>query len=106
MNELKAISNKKLGKGSISLVLSIIAIMSSFTYLSGEEKPVGAILLNSIGIYKMTNIISLLLFIVSIWIGNKYKQHLGAKSGKVLSIVIILLIFALTIVSLMHSYNK
>lgn len=103
MNSLKVNDNKKLGIGTMSLVLSIIAIMFSNTYLSGEKRPLGAVILNSIGIYRMTNIVSMVLFIISIYIGSKYKEHIGAKAGKGISIFFILLMIALTINSMNYS---
>ncbi|QAA31987.1 hypothetical protein [Clostridium manihotivorum] len=100
MKKFEIYNAKKLGVGSLSLVLSIIGIMFSFTYLGGD-RPIGAIILNSIHIYGLTSFVSLVLFITSILIGNRYKNDLGAKQGKFLSIFIILLIASLTILSLM-----
>lgn len=97
MKNLIIRTNKKFGRGSFSLIISLFSICFSFTYISNEnrEKSIGDIILNSIGIYNMTIIISILLFIISIFIGNKYKQHFGAKLGMKLSIFFIILIITL-----------
>ncbi|WP_160671533.1 hypothetical protein [Clostridium sp. C8-1-8] len=91
---------KNLGFGSLSLVLSIIGIMFSFTYLGGD-RPIGAIILNSMHIYGLTSFVSIGLLIISILIGLRYKNDLGATQGKFLSIFMLLLITSLTILSLM-----
>ena len=63
---MKEMIEKKFGAGSLSLVFSILAIACSFTYIN-SSKPIGAIILNYFGIYKMTVITSVIMFIFSIW---------------------------------------
>lgn len=86
---------KKLGIGSLSLFLSIIGAMFSFTFWNGKE--LGKHFLNSIGVSFPALIISLILLFISLFIGYKYKNDYLAKSGKAISIVFISIIFVLTI---------
>ena len=71
---------KKLGIGSLSLFLSIIGAMFSFTFWNWKE--LGKHFLNSIGVSFPALIISLILLFISLFIGYKYKNDYLAKSGK------------------------
>lgn len=93
---------KKYGVGTFSLIISIFSIMFSFTYLGGE-KNIGKYILDAIGISFPTAIISIMLFLISIYIGNKYNEDYGAKLGKSLSIIFIFLIIILSIISSLSS---
>lgn len=88
---------KKWGIGSISLLLSIIGAMFSFTFWNGKE--LGKHFLNYIGVSFPASVISLILLFISLFIGYKYKNDYLAKSGKAISIVFISIIFVLTITS-------
>ncbi|MBK1809253.1 hypothetical protein JHL18_01150 [Clostridium sp. YIM B02505] len=99
MEDFKS-KSKTLGIGTLSLIFSIIAIMCSFTYIGDGTRPVGAVVLNSMNIYGATSIVSVILFLISLFIGIKYTQNIGAKSGKILSTFFIVLIIVLTILSL------
>ncbi|URZ09170.1 hypothetical protein CLROS_045860 (plasmid) [Clostridium felsineum] len=94
--------NKKLGTGSLSVLLSLFGIVCSFTYFN--KKNIGDLILNSINIYKMCNIISIFLFIFSIFIGIKYRQYWGAQTGKNISIFFIVFIFILSIINIVRVY--
>ncbi|GKU23913.1 hypothetical protein CFOLD11_07390 [Clostridium folliculivorans] len=99
MDRLRS-KRKSLGKGTLSLIFSITAIMCSFTYIGDGRRSVGAVVLNSMNIYGATSIVSIILFIISLFIGIKYPHHIGARPGKVLSIFFIALITVLTILSI------
>lgn len=90
-------TSKKWGIGSLSLFISIFGAMFSFTFWNGKE--LGKHFLNSIGVSFPTSVISLTLLFVALFIGYKYKNDYLAKSGKVISIVFISIIFVLTITS-------
>lgn len=88
---------KKLGIGSLSLFLSILGAMFSFTFWN--EKELGKHFLNAIGISFPAPIISLILLSLALFIGYKYKNDYLAKTGKTISIVFISIIVVLTITS-------
>jgi hypothetical protein len=94
--------SKKLGIGSISLILSIFGATFSFTAWDGKE--LGGHLLNAIGISLPIRIISLVILFISFAIGYKYKNDYFAKSGRVISIIFILLIVVLSIISQLNFY--
>lgn len=85
------ITKRKFGIGSFSPIISAIGMMWRFTYIS-SSKPIGAVILNYFGIYGKTNIVSLGLLIISVIVGLKYKNHMGAKFGYKLSIAFLILI--------------
>ncbi len=90
--------SKKLGIGSISLILSIFGAMFSFTALNA--KYVGEHLLNAIGISFPIGIISIVILCISFAIGYRYKNDYLAKPGRVISVVFIVLIVVLSILYL------
>ncbi|ADK16275.1 MULTISPECIES: hypothetical protein [Clostridium] len=90
-------NSKKWGIGSLSLIIAIFSIMFSFTFING--KYIGEHILNGLGVSFPIGIISLALFCASILIGHKYKNDYLAKSGKIVSIIFILLIIILSIIS-------
>ena len=89
--------SKKLGIGSISLILSIFGGMFTFTAWNGKE--LGNHLLNAIDLSFPIGLISLVILLISFFIGYKYKNDYFAKSGRVISVVFILLITVLLIIS-------
>lgn len=93
---------KKLGIGSLSMILSIFSIIISFTYIGGEY--IGKHLLNFINVSFPTSIISITLFLISIYIGNKYQDDYGAKFGKNVSKIFLIIIITLGITSSLYSY--
>lgn len=94
--------SKKLGIGSISLILSILGVMFSFTAWDGKE--LGEHLLNVIGVSFPIGVISLIILFISFAIGYRYKNDYYAKSGRVLSVVFIVLIVVLSIIRQLSFY--
>lgn len=94
---LELTNSKRWGIGSSSLIISVFSIMFSFTFING--KCVGDHILGALGISFPVEIISLTLFLISIFIGHKYENDYLAKPGKALSIIFIILIIISTIAS-------
>ena len=102
---------KKLGIGTLALLLSIIGIFLSLTF-HHNGVCYGDQIINFLGLKAWSNGSSgthytifymLIFFAISIVLGYKYESNFGAKSGRVLSIVfsfIILFSIPLTAVSL------
>lgn len=97
-------TNKKVGPGSLSLLLCIIGILFSFSFKN--KGAYGDDILNFIGLQSWSNgdtgihytvFYSLIFFITSISLGYKYKKNLGAKLGKTISLVISILIILVSI---------
>ncbi|MDV4152651.1 hypothetical protein R0131_17625 [Clostridium sp. AL.422] len=93
------LNNKKIGLGSISLLLSIIGILFSFSF--GDNLCYGDVILNYIGLKPWSNgntglhytvIYSLIFFIPAFILGYKYKNNFGAKIGKIVSLIMIIFI--------------
>jgi hypothetical protein len=97
MGQVNNISRKKWGIGTSSFIVSIIAIMFSFS--SFGVKTIGEIILDAVRIKFPVGIISTVLFVVAIFIGDRYKEHYGAKLGKNISIIFLVLMIILTIVN-------
>lgn len=95
MKEVNNTNAKKWGIGSLSLIISIFSIMFSFS--SFGLKTIGETILTAIGVKFPIGIISIILFIIAIIIGYKYKEDFGAKLGKNLSVFFIILMLILTI---------
>lgn len=93
----KSVKIKKFGVGSLSLFISIFSIIFSFTYVNGDY--IGVHIMRSLGLSIPTSIISIILFLIAIFIGIKYKEDRFAKFGKVLSIIFIGLIAILSLTS-------
>lgn len=93
----KVTYSKKWGIGSFSLILSIFGSMFSFTAWNNKE--LGKYILNTIGMTFPVGIISLIILFISLFIGYKYKNDYLAKSGIIVSVIFILIIFCLTIMS-------
>lgn len=88
---------KKFGVGTMSFFISILAIIFTFTIISG--KTVGEYILDAINISFSVEAISLILLSVAAFIGYKYKKHYLAKSGLNISVVFIILMFILSTLS-------
>lgn len=93
----KITDSKKMGVGSISLILSILGAMFSFT--AWEGKYFGEHLLSIINISFPSGIISLIILFISLFIGYKYKNDCFAKSGRVIALAFIFLIVILSIIN-------
>ena len=97
-------NSKKFGIGSISLILSIWGGMFSFT--AWDSKYLGEHILSSINItfpfqgMLLVTLISLVILLISLFIGYKYKNDYFAKSGRVIAEVFISLIVVLVLVNL------
>ena len=90
-------NSKKIGIGSISLILSILGGMFSLTAWDG--KYLGEHILSSINItFPFQGM--LLVTLISLFIGYKYKNDYFAKSGRVIAEVFISLIVVLVLVNL------
>ena len=87
--------SKKLGIGSISLILSILGGMFSFT--AWDNKYLGEHILSAINISFPYPLISLVILFISFFIGYRYKNDYFAKSGRVISVIFISLIFFLAL---------
>ena len=97
-------NSKKIGIGSISLILSILGGMFSLTAWDG--KYLGEHILSSINItfpfqgMLLVTLISLVILLISLFIWYKYKNDYFAKSGRVIAEVFISLIVVLVLVNL------
>ncbi|TYP48693.1 hypothetical protein [Thermosediminibacter litoriperuensis] len=107
--------DKKIGLGTLSLILCIIGILFSFSF--GDVGCYGDTILKSIGLetgliiekgsrvtfLHYTPFYSLLFFIPSVIIGYKYrKNHIGALLGAVISSIIVLLLIVATFITIVH----
>ncbi|WP_195266916.1 hypothetical protein [Clostridium sp. 1001275B_160808_H3] len=94
-------SIKRVGIGTISLILSIFGIAFSFTYLGSNS--IGEEILHAIGVSFPTMIVSIILFLISIVIGRKFKNNFGSNLGVGLAICFTVLIVTLSINSAFFS---
>ncbi|HVJ50208.1 hypothetical protein [Desulfitobacterium sp.] len=90
---------KKIGLGSISLLLCVMGILFSFSF--GDKGCYGDAILKSIGIKSWSNgssgihytiFYSSIFFIPSFIVGYKFKNNLGATLGKIISLIILIFI--------------
>jgi hypothetical protein len=90
---------KVFGVGTLSLILSLIGI--AFGFQLGKNDSLGDKFLSSIGVkiwskgsngLHYTVFYSLIFYLVSALIGFKCKDNIGAKIGRNLSLIIILLV--------------
>lgn len=88
---------KKLGIGSLSLIISIFAMIFQFSAIG--DKYIGEYILDTLGISFPHTIIGIYLFILSIFIGYKYKDNLYAKQGLKLGVLFLVICTVLTITS-------
>lgn len=86
---------KNTGVGVLALIISIFAVMFSFTYVQGAY--LGEHILRGLGISFPYAIVSIILFGIAGFIGYKHKEEKIAKVGMVIS-NIFLVICALSIV--------
>ncbi|MDZ5253832.1 hypothetical protein [Clostridium sp. LIBA-8841] len=84
------LNTKKWGLGSFSFLISIFAIMFSFTYING--KYLGQYIFNTLEISFPYELTSLILLVIAIILSSKYSEDKFAKAGKILSQVVISLI--------------
>lgn len=99
INEKKQFLNlKEFGLGTLSLIICILGIMFSFTYIGNAY--IGDRILNTLNLKISRGIVSIILFFISIYLGNQYKENLGAKLGKNFSVFFIGVISLVTIISM------
>lgn len=80
----KIVNYKKCNMGFISLIFSLLGIIFSFTNIIG--KSIGHYILNAFGIEFPYIFISIILFVLSIFIGYRNKNAPYSKQGIGLSI--------------------
>ena len=99
---LKDSQNKKIGLGSISLLLLMFGILFSFSWKNSEA--FGDTILRFLGLSPWSNgdtgihytvIYSLFFFIPALIVGHKHKSNFGAKLGRNLSLIMIVPVFVL-----------
>jgi len=95
MGKIHNINTMKWGIGTSALIISIFSTMFSFTYLN--DKSIGQNILGVIGVRFPVEVISTILFVISIFIGHKYREDYGAKFGRNISIFFIILMTILTL---------
>lgn len=92
--------NKKIGFGSLSLLLCIIGILFSFSF--GNKGSLGDVIINFLGLRAWSHgnrgehytiYYTFIFFIPSIILGFKFKDDLGAKLGKMISFIMLAIIF-------------
>lgn len=94
---------RKIGVGTISLLLSIMGILFAFSF--GDNGCYGDVVLEAIGIKPWSNgsngihytiFYSFTFFVPSVIIGYMFKNNLGATVGKYVSLIMIALNLLLT----------
>lgn len=94
---------KKIGLGSISLLLSFLGILFSFSF--GNKRCFGDVILEFLGLRAWSNgnsglhytiFYSLIFFIPSIILGFKFKNNIGATLGKIISLIMSILIILMS----------
>lgn len=94
--------HKKLGWGSLSILLFLIGIL--FSYSFDNRAPYGDNILRLIGLNPWSNgdkglhytiFYSLIFYVTALILGYKYKNDFGAKIGKFLSFIMIIFILLL-----------
>jgi len=98
--------NKKIGLGSLSLLLCIIGILFACSF--GDKEAFGDIIIRYIRLKAWSNgnegihytiFYTLIFFIPAVILGSKFKNDSGAKSGKTISSIMLIIIFILVIFS-------
>ena len=98
--------NKKIGLGSVSLLLCILGIL--FTFSFGGKGRYGDLILDSFGLEAWSNgnsglhytiFYSLLFFTPSTILGFIFKNNLGASLGKIISLIMCILIILMSFLS-------
>ena len=88
--------NKALGWGSLSLVLFIMAVL--FSYLTIDKKTVGEHALDFIKVDLPEAVITVILLVLAIVISNRFSNHLFAKTGMIMSLILLgMFVFAVVV---------
>lgn len=91
--------NKKIGLGSLSLLLCIIGI--SFPFSFGSKGAYGDNILQFVGLKPWSNgdtgihytvFYSLIFFVMALVFSYKFKNDFGAKVGKIISLCVIIIV--------------
>lgn len=95
---MKEKERKSLGRGSLSLLLFVIGLS---LYNVGIERkwPIGDIILYYFNINLSSVVFTILFLIWALILGKKYKTHLFAKIGVILS-QIFLVLYAITFIAM------
>lgn len=94
--------SKSLGWGSLSLLLFIVSFI--FSYLTINKKVVGEHILEYLKLNIQVAIITVILLIFSVVLGKRFKNHLFAKSGSILSIFLLSLFIIAILVGIFKSF--
>ena len=98
--------NKKIGLGSLSLLLCIIGMLFACSF--GDMEAFGDVIIRFIGLKAWSNgdrgihytiYYTFIFFIPSAILGFKFKNDTGAKSGKTISSIMLIIIFIVVIFS-------
>lgn len=98
MKNLDVSKKKTFGLGTLSLIISILTMILTYNY--PDKQSLGEKLLEKIGFSNVpTLLISLIIFLISYFLGGKFIHNIGGKYGKYLSIfnvILVLILVALT----------
>jgi|SRR5690625_5361563 len=86
---------KPLGWGSLSLLIFVTNLL--FSYWAINKKLVGEHILDFIGLNMPIVIVTVILLIFSVILGKQFSDHIFAKTGSTLSLIL-LSMFVLTVV--------
>lgn len=93
---------KKFGIGILSFVISIISTILCFTAIN--DNYLGEYILDFLGLSFPISAISLVLYLISIYLGSKYKNHYLATTGKYISLIFLILMIMLIIINLLFTH--
>lgn len=79
--------NKPLGWGSLSLLLFVLSFI--FSYMTINKESVGEHILDYFKINIQEAIITVILLILAVILGKRFSNHIFAKLGSTLSIVLL-----------------
>ncbi|WP_186578435.1 hypothetical protein [Aquibacillus kalidii] len=95
---MKERERKSLGLGSLSLPLFVIGFLL-YNFSIERKGPIGDIILDYFNINLSSILFTLLFLIAAVIIGRKYKTHMFAKIGVILS-QIFLVLYAITFITM------
>ncbi|MCM3786638.1 hypothetical protein M3231_27265 [Neobacillus mesonae] len=85
------------GIGSLSLLIAVFAVVFNFMYIRGET--LGQHLFNTLG-FSITydGLIGIILFLLSLFLGSRYKEHYLAPIGALMSKSFLILFLLLAVI--------
>lgn len=98
MKKEQFLYKKEFGLGTLSLIICILGIMFSFTYIGNAY--IGDKILNTLNLNVSRGIVSIILFFIAIYLGNQYRENLGAKLGRNFSVFFVGVISLVAIISM------